>query len=133
MKDFESLIDDLGAAERAGVFARTPQPLLGTAVTNAASSKIFLLPPRWAIAATVLIAAGAWTMMFRTKLSDLRDRTRSVQLATAADLQSALASCVGGPKGALNDYCGRVDFDRDGDVDLSDFGTYQRDLVGTSH
>ncbi len=129
MSDLDSLLSDLEAANRAGVFSRTPQAVIQPMVTDSAASRFFVLSPRWAIAATLLIAAGVWIMMFRTNLSELQDRSRLVQLASAVDLQSALASCVGGPKGALNDYCGRVDFDRDGDVDLSDFGTYQRDLA----
>lgn len=133
MKDLDLLLSDLEAAHRAGVFSRTPQAVIQPLVTDSAPSRFFVLSPRWAIAATLLIAAGVWTMMFRTTLSRVQERSRSAQLASAVDLQSALASCVGGPKGDLNDYCGRVDFDRDGDVDLSDFGTYQRDLAGTSH
>lgn len=132
MKDFESSIDDLAAAERAGVFARTAQPMMETAVTAPIQSRIFLISPRWAIAAALVMAAGVWTMMFRVKLSDVREQSRMVQLARANDLQSALASCVGGPGGSLNEACGQVDFDRDGDVDLNDFGAYQRDLAATS-
>ena len=132
MRDFETLIDDFAAAERAGVFSRTPQPVMASAVTTSSSSKFFLVSPRWAIAAALVMAAGVWTMMFRTNLSDLQNRSRMVQMARAIDLQSALASCVGGPSGALDQFCGRVDFDGDGDVDLHDFGTYQRDLAGTS-
>jgi hypothetical protein len=132
MNDFETLIDDWVGAERAGVFSKTPQPVMRSAVTASSRSKLFLVSPRWAIAAALVMAAGVWTMMFRTNLSDLQNRSRIAQLAKAIDLQSALASCVGGPSGALDQYCGRVDFDGDGDADLRDFGKYQRDLAGTS-
>lgn len=132
MKDFDSLLSDFEAANRAGVFAQTPQPILKPSVTDSSASRIFLLSPRWTIAATILLAAGVWTMMFRTNLSDLQSRSRMDQMAAAIDLQSALASCFGGPSGALSELCRHVDFDGDGDVDLGDFGTYQRDLAGTS-
>ncbi len=132
MKDFEILIDDLVAAERAGVFAKTAQPVISSTVTASTQSKFFLVSPRWAIAAALVMAAGVWTMMFRTNLSDVQNRSRIVQMAMAIDLQSTLASCVGGPSGAMDTYCGQVDFDGDGDVDLSDVGKYQRDLAGTS-
>jgi hypothetical protein len=133
MKDLDSLLSDLEAANRAGVFARTPQAVVQASVTEIAPSRFFVVSPRWAIAATLLITATVWTMMFRTNLSDVQSRSRIVQSASAVDLQSALASCVGGPTSALNDFCGRVDFDRDGDVDLNDFGTYQRDRAASSH
>lgn len=132
MKDIESLIDELGAAERAGVFSRTPQPVMASPVTTFLKSSFFFVSPKWALAAAVVMAAGVWTLMFQTKLSDLQDSSRLMQMAKAVDLQSALASCVGGPSGSLDHYCGKVDFDGDGDVDLSDFGTYQRDRAGTS-
>jgi hypothetical protein len=131
MKDFESLIGDLEAAERAGVFGRTPQPIIPSAVTNESRSNFFLVSPRWAIAAALVMAAGVWTMMFRTNLSDLQNRPRMVQLARAIELQSALASCVGGPNGTLDRLCAPVDFDGDGDADLRDIGLYQRNLAGT--
>ena len=132
MKDIDLLLGDLEAANRAGVFARTPQVQIQSAVTDSGASRFFVISPSWAIAATLMIAGGVWTMMFRTNLSNVQERSRSARRTTAIDLQSALASCVGGPRVDLNDYCGRVDFDRDGDVDLSDFGTYQRDLTGTT-
>ena len=131
MKDLESLIGDLEAAERAGVFLRTTQPVMVSAVTASSRSNFFWVSPRWAVAAALVMAAGVWTMMFRTNLSDLQSRSRTVQLAQAIDLQSALALCVGGPNSSLEGLCGRVDFDGDGDVDLSDFGKYQRELAGT--
>jgi len=131
MKDFQSLMADFEAAERSGVFARTPQPVMASSVTDGNLTKFFLVSPKWAIAAVLIMAVGVWTMMFRAKLLDVQNRSRMVQMAKVIDLQSALDSCVGGPSGTLGGMCGRVDFDGDGDVDLCDVGTYQRELAGS--
>ncbi len=133
MRDFESLMSDLAAAERAGVFAKTPQPFISSSVTKSETAKFFWISPKWAIAAALVMAAGVWTTMFTTKLSDLHNRARTAQIIRAIDLQSALASCVGGPSGTLNQACGQVDFDGDGDVDLRDVSSNQLGLTGTTH
>src|SRR5262245_58102340 len=122
MKDFEALVNEFAAAEQAGVFSKTAQPsVFGDVRDSRSPARIFWVSPRWAIAAALLMALGVWTVMFRVNLSDVRDRSRMLQLARSIDLRSTLASCVGGPSGQLNGACDRVDFDRDGDVDLSDF------------
>jgi len=129
--DLEALIEELAVAERSGVFAKTPQPVAASKV-RAGQSSFFLVSPRWAIAAALLMAAGVWTFMFRSNLSDVRERARMANAARSMDLQMALASCSGGPGGTLSVACERVDFDRDGDVDLLDIGTFQRDLAAVS-
>jgi len=129
--DLEALVDELAQAEQCGVFARTPQPVM-TPRVRSGHSGFFLVSPRWAIAAALLLAAGVWTFMFQSNLSDVRERARVANAARSMDLQMALASCSGGPGGPLSQACERVDFDRDGDVDLLDIGTFQRDLAAVS-
>lgn len=122
------MLTDVTAAEGAGVFRSTPQALAASSLARHRKSQFFLVSPRWAIAAGLVMATGVWTLMFRANISDLKDRSRTVQLARVIDVQLAIASCVGGPSSSLRSSCSQVDFDGDGDVDLGDVSTYQRDF-----
>lgn len=44
----------------------------------------------------------------------------------------SLAFCFGGPSNTSNNACQRVDFDQDGDVDLGDYSTYQRQQLAVA-
>ena len=132
MKDLETLLSDLDAAERAGVFRQTPLAEL-VETTRARQSRFYLVSPKWAVAAALVMAAGVWTYMFRSNIDDARMKAREVRMAAAMNLQTTMVFCTAGPDEALGGACGRVDFDRDGDVDLSDFSKYQREVVASSH
>lgn len=132
-QDMDQLLDDLAAAESAGVFAGTAQPKLSQALTGSSTRvRIFGVSPKFALAATFLMAVGVWSFMFQTKLSDLKDRVRLAQLAQNIDIQSALATCFGGPSGTLSLPCQQADLDHDGDVDLGDYSSFQRDPAAVS-
>jgi hypothetical protein len=132
MKDLETLLGDLEDAQRAGVFSRTPPHALNAALPSQ-RTRFYLVSPKWAVAATLILTAGVWSMMFRTKVSEVRDQARSARMAVALDLQTQLASCTAGPIGAMSGSCARVDFDRDGDVDLLDYSRYQREFIAAAN
>lgn len=132
MKDLESMLGDLDAAERAGVFARTPAVEFAETARRR-QARFYLVSPKWAVAAALIMAAGVWTFMFQTNISEVRGRARAVRMAAAMNLQSTMVACTAGPESASGSACGRVDFDGDGDVDLGDFSKYQRELVASSN
>lgn len=126
------MLSDLDAAERAGVFSPTPTGNFSLVGANR-PARFYIVSPKWAVAAVLLLAAGVWSMMFRSKIAEVRDQARSVRMAVAVDLQAQLALCNAGPDSTLRGACDRVDFDGDGDVDLGDFSKYQREVAPTLH
>lgn len=130
MKDLESLLSDLDVAERAGVFSPTPTANLSHGGAKR-PARFYIVSPKWAVAAVLLLSAGVWSMMFRSKIAEVREQARSVRMAVAVNLQAQLALCSSGPNSSLRGACDRVDFDGDGDVDLGDFSKYQREVAPT--
>jgi len=133
LDSIEASLVELAEVQRAGVFGRTHMPSRG-------ATKIVPITVRFpgrklrrvGIAAVIVFAAGVWSLMFRSNLSILRVRSRSVailQIADVSAVQASIASCIGGPTRSVDPACGRVDFDGDGDVDLSDMSAFQRSVT----
>ena len=127
----EDALSEFDAAERAGVFGRTPVSagdLIHTQIDRAPAGirrlGLRLVP----IAAVLLIALTVWTWMFVGEIADIR-RDKAARMAASEPLDAApisFATCMNGPSAAeIEDAC--REFDRNGDdmIDLRDFGAFQ--------
>ena len=129
LDSIEASLIELSEAGRAGVFRRTNLPKR-EAPDFAPTTVRFPVRSvrRLAIAAVLVLAAGVWTMMFRSNLTTLQNRSRlaeTVQLAGGSASEASLARCIAGPSGTIDPTCGAADFDGDGDVDLADYRSFQ--------
>lgn len=126
---------ELSDADRAGLFRATPvdRAWLANPDSPQASERPGWLPlltrGRMVAAAALLVFAfGVWGLMFRHQLANLREsaRTTTVQVADAASIQPAeLIACLRGPVGDGVEGCQGGDLNRDGRIDLADYGTLQ--------
>jgi len=133
LDSIEALLSELGDAERAGVYGRTPLPKR-EAWKDEPATVLFSLRTvrRLAIAAVIALAVGVSSLMFQRNLSSLRNQSRmtgTVRVADRGTIQASIARCLGGPTGSVDPACGGVDFDGDGDVDLSDVSAFQRSVT----
>ena len=124
----EGSLEELRAAEQAGVFGRTrvdTSTLVSGLVPLAGRRLALFLVP---LAAAVVLAVGVGSWMFMAELGAVRHR---VQMAAALanppqDSRTAsLAQCLAGPRELVEAVCGQHDYDSDGDVDLADVSAYQ--------
>ena len=131
---FDRLIAEAFAADEAGVFASTPVDVAAILRRPAPSPAI-----RWyervmvglPIAACLAIVVGMATMFggpTGTTPTPLAGLDSWVASAPAAGLCSMdmVAQCVTGPGRPVGAECECADLDGDGDVDLSDLGSFQR-------
>jgi len=125
------------AAEREGVFRATPVDVRAFVAPGARAGAPFpMVRAGVAVAATVVMAVGVWSWLFRTELDHLRSSSsqgttvamRSNEAQERCD--ACIADCVTGPKPDQPVDCDRYDYDADGDVDLADFGRYQLAYAG---
>ena len=121
--------------EDAGLFAATrvdierlvrPQP--AGEVPFFASWRKFRLP---AVACLALFAC-ATVIMFRMELKSIADRQAMVAQngngstdASSVAFNECFGGPTGGPTGGISSGCSTHDYDRDGDIDLQDFMSYQ--------
>jgi hypothetical protein len=134
LEPIESALLELGDAERASVFSRTPvsaEELIAHSLTHQPMvlkrSTIIWLS---SVAAAVLLAVGVGSVMFKYQLDHLRSSTGIVDGSTSgADgdpCDGNFLNCFSGPEtGALAMRCDVHDYDADGDIDLADFRDYQ--------
>ena len=128
----EDAIAELNAAERAGVFNRSPieahELLAADRVPDWARSPRALLR-LWPVAAVVGLAAVVWSWMFYAEITDLRQRSMLLANASrshAAEEYAPFNTCFRGPRGqSVGGDCRPHDLDTDGDVDLADFRNFQ--------
>lgn len=141
LEPIESALLELGEAERASVFVRTPvtaEELIaqGQLIAQSHSNRPIVLTRRklaWlsSVAAVVLLAAGVWTVMFKYQLDDLRSSAGMVEdpasdAAGDDPCDGNFLNCFSGPESVvLAMRCDVHDYDADGDVDLADFRNYQ--------
>ena len=126
----EEALLELKAADQAELFGRTQiDSRLPAAQRASCGSRrpVFRLLP---VAAAVAMAIGVWTWMFSTELTALRKKSgasRAVVSDSPVEDQGSFFECFSGPTGGLSPICREQDYDtdRDGDVDLTDFGAYQ--------
>ena len=135
LERIESALLELGDAERASVFSRTPvsaEELIAQSQAN--RPMVFSRHTvAWlsSVAAVVLLAAGVWTVMFKYQLDHLRSSAGMVE-GPASDAgghdpcDGNFLNCFSGPESVvLAMRCDLHDYDADGDVDLADFRNYQ--------
>lgn len=126
---FESALRRVEAAEKADVFRRSPVD--ADALLRGASSLSPLSFTRRAkrivpFAAAAMLVVGVWGTMWNTQLGKLRSQKLAM---VESDCDGSFLKCFQGPSNQ-NAICGTYDYDRDGDIDLADFGTYQKTCDG---
>jgi hypothetical protein len=126
----EDLLAEVQRLKQARVFDRTPVD--PTALLEDASGK---QPRRRVHRLFVALQAAACVALLIGLASLWRSPAQPTSLVNnggpAVDV-GALAQCFTGPSdGRLGSGCDRVDFDHDGDVDLEDYGVFQRDYASS--
>lgn len=130
---FEVVLARVEAAHRAGVFNTTP--IDATALlrqSNHMGSIGFVRTMKRVIpfAAAAILVVGVWGTMWSTQLGKIRGQKLAlVNGAMENDCDGSFLKCFQGPR-STEVICRTYDYDRDGDVDLADFGTYQMDCDG---
>ncbi|MCH7813141.1 MAG: hypothetical protein IID40_03880 [Planctomycetes bacterium] len=135
--ELESLLAELQECERAGVFRRTPVEVtsaVGAESGTGRSSLTHLLYVGMQLAACVGLVIGL-TAVWRVGndlSTPLANSNSSAPVAlTIGEVMETLTLCINGPAGEpLSEQCRGVDFDRDQDVDLADFGEIQVAFAG---
>jgi len=124
----EKLLADVQAAEEAGVFVRTPVSPSALVTPEGSWAK---RRRRWTIGleiaacAALLIGVGSlWSFGNGSGSTSGVGGNPPIELVEAPCANAALlVRCV---EGSLGAECRCLDSDDDGDVDLADFGSYQR-------
>lgn len=128
----EELMAEVQRLERAGAFDRTPVD--PAALLEAAMGKpqrrrvhrLFVALQAAACLALVIGVASLWRGTGPAKVTD--NGSSAARLVASCTDVGSLAQCFTGPSaGRLATGCECVDFDADGDVDLADYGAFQRD------
>ena len=135
--ELERLIAELQEFEQAGVFKRTPVDV--AAVVEADGGRRPGLTHRLFVGLQVAACVGLVVGLVAVwRVGQPSDRlvgltnSSSTELATAigalrSERIKTLARCFSGPAGvSFGEECSCVDFDGDGDVDLADYGAFQR-------
>lgn len=135
----ETALSELDAAERAGVFRRTPvelRDLQHAHVTASDARPQWLTLRLWPVAAAIVLAIGVSSWMFAGELAELRRQSRMASTTHPVETGGAYVAfntCFNGPTNDRdNAGCVGQDFDADGDVDLADFRNYQLAYAGQS-
>lgn len=126
---FESALRRVEAAEKADVFGRSPvdaDALLRSASSMAPMSFTHRMMRIVPFAAAAMLVVGVWGTMWNTQLGKLRSQKLAM---VESDCDGSFLKCFQGPS-QQNAICGTYDYDRDGDIDLADFGTYQMSCDG---
>ena len=127
----EQTLVELRAAERAGVFQPTPvqaAALIPAGVAGKAVGSRRRAMRLVAVAAVLLLAVTVWTVMFQHELGRLRDQRNSMAAGVAPDNAGSMsfADCMSGPSMTeVPEACLEYDHNRDGFVDLQDYGVLQ--------
>lgn len=135
--ELERLIAELQEFEQAGVFKRTPVDV--AAVVEADGGRRPGLTHRLVVGLQVAACVGlvvglvaVWRVgQPSDRLVGLTESSGTEVAAAIGALRSeriaTLAGCFSGPAGGpLGEECSCVDYDGDGDVDLADYGAFQR-------
>ena len=134
----ELALQDLKSARQAHLFDRTKinaRDILQSG--NDLSPAIRRIPMGMitSAAAAVILAVGVGSYLFSTEIDSLRNqRSTAAQTvstnAHSSDCDGDFFECVTGPSQLVMVECNRFDYDLDGDVDLTDFSTYQLSCDG---
>jgi len=122
-------LEELSAAERAGVFAPTR---VDTRAMMAAPSWSLRSVYRWASAAAVVaLATGLWA--WRVSNDQPNGPGSGPLLAHATNpCDGSLSNCMTGPRHVLGTKCDIFDYDEDGDIDMLDVRTHQLKCQGAT-
>ncbi len=133
----ELLIAEARAAEKAGVFSRTPMDVAAL-IQQPETSRWIRVYERALVAlplaACLALVVGIASMMGGPAGPDIAT-TPMVSPAAAPSngpcSPDVIAACLAGPNMAVSDECRCADFDADGDVDLLDLSSYQKQVAST--
>ncbi|MCP4245418.1 MAG: hypothetical protein GY778_00060 [bacterium] len=130
--EFESLLAELQECERAGVFRRTPVDVtsaVGAESGTGRSSLAHRLYVGMQLAACVGLVIGltaVWRVGNDLSTPLANSNSSAPTALSVGEVMETLTVCINGPAGdPLSERCRSVDFDRDQDVDLADFGEIQ--------
>lgn len=125
----EVALGRLEAAEQAGVFHKTDVDAARLLRSDNHVTQIDfarrvkrILP----FAAAAMLVAGVWGTMWNTELGRLRTQKLAMM---ENDCDGSFLKCFQGLRNSES-VCRTYDYDRDGDVDLADYGTYQMSCDG---
>jgi len=134
----ELALQELKSAEQAHLFDRTKintRDMLQTGSDLSFTMRRIPMGMITSAAATVILAVGIGSYLFYHEIESLRDQrdttARTVSTNTPSnDCDGDFFECVTGPSQFVMVECDRFDYDLDGDVDLTDFSTYQLSCDG---
>lgn len=134
----ELALQNLKSAEQAHLFDRTKinaRDMLQSGNDLSPTMRRIRMGMITSAAAAVILAIGVGSYLFSTEIDSLRDQrriaTRTVSTnAHSSDCDGDFFECVTGPSQFVMVECNRFDYDLDGDVDMSDFSTYQLSCDG---
>jgi hypothetical protein len=128
------LIAQVCELEQAGVFKRTPVNVDSLAAGDPAerprrlTHRLFVGMQVAACVALVIGVAAVWRAgMPTTGPTGMANSSGADLISGTSVVPQMVHQCLTGPTGGpLSADCQSADFDRDGDVDLEDYGVYQR-------
>ncbi len=130
--DLENLLAELQECERAGVFRRTPVEVTSAVAGESGTGRSNLarrLHVGMQLAACVGLVIGltaVWRVGNDLSTPLANSNSSAPTALTLGEAMETLTVCINGPAGEpLTERCRGVDFDRDQDVDLADFGEIQ--------
>ena len=128
----QALLSELRQAERAKVFEPTPV-LAGQLAermrkgSQPSRARRLLIGLQAAACVALVVGVASWWQLGQAGSMLSGNAGGAGSCSQAASL---LAGCLAGPTGAgISGGCGGLDYDTDGDVDLADFGAYQRSTL----
>ncbi len=130
----EHLLAQTRELEDAGVFQRTPvdpAALLRDDSAERRPGRLHRLFVALQAAACLALVVGVVSLWSGGDNGDTLVDGRAAGNVAVADINAgALTGCMSGPvRGSMSGECRSLDSDDDGDVDLADFGAFQRGLT----
>lgn len=129
----ELALQELKSAEQAHLFDRTiinARDMLQSGNDLSPTMRRIPMGMITSAAASVILAVGVGSYLFSNEIDSLRDQRNTATHTGSTDIHSNdcdgnFFECVTGPSQLVMVECNRFDYDLDGDVDMSDFSTYQ--------
>ena len=133
----QNLLAELRQMDDAGVFQRTPVDTSALVQAEPVERgprrlhRLFVALQAAACIGLVVGVASFWQAgRGSSGLSEVGNGNASEWAASPCGQAAALVRCFGGSTGDVSGVdCKCVDFDEDGDVDLADYGTFQRTFL----
>ena len=133
----QNLLADLRQMDDAGVFKRTPVDTSALVQAEPVERgprrlhRLFVALQAAACIGLVVGVASFWQAESGSSgLSEVGNGTAPEWVGSPCGEVAALVRCFGGSTGDVSGTdCKCVDFDEDGDVDLADYGTFQRTFL----